>query len=199
MLNVMKRGEVGKKVRAAYSLVADEPEAPHPFPVGRAFAESLGYPPEWLNRIPPVSVEAFAGVSNVPRFAELPERGNVLDMGCGAGLDSLLLAHRMGGNGQVIGIDFSQSMLERARCAAAESRTANVLFCQADAERLPLADGSIDLAIVNGIFNLNPAREAIFRELGRCVRSGGRLYAAELILREPLPPEAQASEQDWFA
>lgn len=195
----MNTGQLREKVRAAYSSAAEEPEARHPFPVGRAFAESLGYPPDWLNRIPLVSVEAFAGVSNVPCFAELPERGNVLDLGCGAGLDSLVLARRMSPNGHVIGIDFSQSMLARARCAAAESRTANVLFCQADAEHLPLDDATIDVAVVNGIFNLNPAREAIFRELSRCVRPGGRLYAAELILREPLPAEAQASEGDWFA
>jgi SAM-dependent methyltransferase len=195
----MDRRELRGRVRAAYSFAAEEPEARHPFPVGRVFAESLGYPPEWLDRIPPVSVEAFAGVSNVACFAELPERGIVLDMGCGAGLDSLLLADRMRGKGQVIGIDFSLSMLERAQCAKAESGTTNVLFCQADAEHLPLDDAAIDVAVVNGIFNLNPAREAIFRELGRCVRPGGRLYAAELILREPLPAEAQATEANWFA
>lgn len=75
----------------------------------------------------------------------------------------------------------------------------NVVFCQADAERVPIGDSAIEVAIVNGIFNLNPAREAIFRELARCVRPGGRLYAAELILREPLPLDARAGEDNWFA
>lgn len=195
----MNRGELREKVRAAYSSVALEPEAPHPFPVGRAFAETLGYEPAWLDSIPATALEAFAGVSNVACFAELPESGNVLDLGCGAGLDSLLLARRMGPGGRVIGMDFSTAMLERARTAAYESETGNVSFCRADAERLPLRDGSIDVAVVNGIFNLNPAREAIFRELARCVRSGGRLYAAELVLRDPLAPEVKASERDWFA
>jgi ubiquinone/menaquinone biosynthesis C-methylase UbiE len=120
-------------------------------------------------------------------------------MGCGAGLDSLLIARRMGDGGRVIGLDFSWAMLERARCAARVSGQSNVLFGQADAERLPLADGVIDVAIVNGIFNLNPARKAIFGELARCIRPGGRLYGAELILREPLPPEARAGESNWFA
>ncbi|HWR52792.1 MAG TPA: methyltransferase domain-containing protein, partial [Bryobacteraceae bacterium] len=181
----MKREDLRDKVRAAYSSAAEQPEARHPFPVGRAFAESLGYPSEWLDRIPPAALDAFAGVSNVPCFVELPEHGMVLDMGCGAGLDSLLLARRMDGLGRVLGLDFSWTMLERARCAARSSGTTNVLFCQADAECLPLDDGVIDVAVVNGIFNLNPAREAIFRELARCIRPGGRLYGAELILREP--------------
>jgi SAM-dependent methyltransferase len=195
----MKEGEVREKVRDAYSSAAENPEAPHPFPVGRAFAESLGYPADWLEEIPPASLDAFAGVSNVPCFAEIPRDATVLDLGCGAGMDSLLIARRMGHGGRIVGIDFSQSMLQRARCAGLESRTANVLFSQAEAERLPLCDGSIDVAIVNGIFNLNPGRTAIFHELARCVRPGGRVYGAELVLREPLPPEAKASASNWFA
>jgi arsenite methyltransferase len=187
------------KVRAAYSAVAEQPEAPHPFPVGREFARSLGYPSDWLTQIPDASLEAFTGVSNVPCFAEIPSSGTVLDVGCGAGLDSLLLARRVSNSGRVIGVDFSWAMLERAHCAATAIGAQNVLFCQADAERLPLGDGLIDVAVVNGIFNLNPARGAIIAELARCIRPGGRLYGAELILRMPLPPEAKASEANWFA
>jgi len=187
------------QVRAAYSAAAEQPESAHPFPVGRAFAESLGYPSEWLDQIPSASLEAFTGVSNVSCFADFPESGTVLDLGCGAGLDSFVAGLRMGTNGRVIGIDFSRAMLERARCAAVIRGTTNVLFCQADAERLPLDDGAIDVAVVNGIFNLNPAREAIFRELARCIRPGGRLYGAELILREPLPAETEVDGRNWFA
>ena len=195
----MKESDLREKVRAAYSSAADDPRSPHPFPVGRAFAESLGYPSEWLDQMPPASVDAFTGVSNVPCFADLPERGTVLDLGCGAGLDSLLLDFRMGGRGRVIGIDFSRPMLERARCSAGMRGAAHVLFCRADAERLPLDDGAIDVAVANGIFNLNPAREAIFYELARCLRPGGHFYGAELILREPLPPETKVDERNWFA
>ncbi len=90
-------------------------------------------------------------------------------------------------------------MLARARQAAVELRIGNLEFYQADAEKLPIDDGSIDVALVNGIFNLNPEREAIFAELARVVREGGAVYAAELILREPLPPEIRDSESDWFA
>ena len=191
--------DLREKVRAVYSRAAEQPEQPHPFPVGREFAKSLGYPSEWLDQVPSTAVEAFAGVSNVPCFAEVPPAGAVLDMGCGAGLDSLLLARRAAYHGSVIGIDFSWSMLKRARCAAARGGTRNVLFCQADAERLPVGDSSIDVVIANGIFNLNPAREAIIRELARCLRPGGRLYGAELILKEGLAPEVKDTEANWFA
>jgi ubiquinone/menaquinone biosynthesis C-methylase UbiE len=105
----------------------------------------------------------------------------------------------MAPKGRVLGVDFSWAMLERARHSAVASGAGNVLFCQGDAERLPVADSAIDVAVVNGIFNLNPARDAIFRELARCIRPGGRLFGAELILREPLPPEVRAGEGNWFA
>jgi len=90
-------------------------------------------------------------------------------------------------------------MLARARQAQCESGAKRVWFCQADAERLPVADGSIDVALVNGIFNLNPERTAIFQELGRVVKRGGSVYAAELILRQPLRPDEYQHDNNWFA
>lgn len=186
-------------VQQAYSAAAENPQAEHPFPVGRQFAESLDYSPEVLTGIPAVAVDAFAGVSNVAVFAEIPSGATVLDLGCGAGLDSLIAARRVGPTGQVIGLDFSPTMLQRARQAEAEAGFEQVDFRQSEAESLHLDDASIDIALVNGIFNLNPTREQIFRELARVIRPGGAVYAAELILREPLPPKIQASETNWFA
>lgn len=186
-------------VRNAYSMVAKRPEHNHPFPVGRRFAESLGYPKGLLDRLPAVSIDAFSGVSNVSVFADIREGDTVLDLGCGAGLDSMIAALRTGSKGRVIGVDFSDTMLARAHQAAKEFQIGNLEFFQAEAENLPIDDGFIDVALVNGIFNLNPARDKIFSELGRVVRPGGSVYAAELILKEPLPPEIQESETNWFA
>ncbi len=186
-------------VRQAYSAAAENPQTQHPFPLGRQFAESLGYWPDVLAGIPVAAVDAFAGVSNVAVFADIPSGATVLDLGCGAGLDSLIAARRVGRAGKVIGVDFSGAMLCRARQAATAAGIENVEFRQADAENLCLDDASIDVALVNGIFNLNPARDYIFRELARVVRLRGVVYAAELILREPLPPEMPANRTDWFA
>src|SRR5688572_20229910 len=115
-------------VRKAYSLAAENPQADHPFPVGRQFAESLGYPPETLAALPASAVEAFAGVSNVAILADIPQGATVLDLGCGAGLDSLIAGHRVGPSGRVIGVDFSEPMLARARQAAAEAGCEQVEF-----------------------------------------------------------------------
>ncbi len=185
-------------VRRAYSAAAESPGFKHTFPVGRRFAESLGYPSELLAELPSDSVDAFAGVSNVALFASIPPGATVLDLGCGAGLDSLIAARRAGRTGRVVGIDFSEAMLARARQAATTCGL-DLAFCRGDAESLPLESGSIDVALVNGIFNLNPARAAIFAELARVVRRGGAVYAAELILSEPLPRMGQPSDAEWFA
>lgn len=193
------RTNLRDKVRTAYSVAADRPQEKNAFPVGRAFAESLGYPADLLDQLPTVASDAFAGVSNVSIFAEIPSRATVLDLGCGAGLDALIAARRVGPAGKVIAVDFSTAMLTRARQAVTESGLSNVEVREADAEQLPIAAEEIDVAMVNGIFNLNPSRDAIFRELARVVRRGGTVFAAELILSSPLPPEARASETNWFA
>jgi SAM-dependent methyltransferase len=192
-------GSIRAKVRGAYSDVAREPAGKHAFPVGKDFALSLGYSPDDIASMPSGAVEAFAGVSNVSIFAALKAGDRVLDIGCGAGLDSLIAARRVGPDGFVCGIDFSASMLERARRAALETGIHNIAFCRAAAEALPLGTASFDVAIINGIFNLNPRRSEIFAELARVIRPGGEAYAAELILREPLPPDETVGEDNWFA
>lgn len=186
-------------VRLAYSRAAESPEGRHPFPVGRGFAESLGYPGALLQEIPAESVDAFAGVSNVSITAEIPCGATVLDLGCGAGLDSLIAARRVGTAGRVLGVDFSGSMIARARRAAAQVGSANVELVEGPAEDLPIGDASVDVALVNGLFNLNLARSAIFRELARVVRPGGMVYAAELVLKEPLPDHVLRDASNWFA
>jgi len=189
---------VRRLVREAYSAAATTPAACHPFPVGREFAASLGYPAESLASLPAASVEAFSGVSTVSLLAEIQPGATVLDVGCGAGLDSLIAARRVGPHGRVIGLDFSADMLARARAAVAEAGIPQVCFALAAAECLPLPDASIDAAMVNGIFNLNPARTSIFNELARVLRPGGAVWVAELVLSQPLPPQPQIMS-DWFA
>ncbi len=191
--------ELRDGVYRAYSAVADQPAAEHPFAVGKHFAAGLGYPIELLDRLPPTSVEAFTGVSNVSIFAELAPGAAILDLGCGAGMDALIAAERVGPTGTVAGVDFSQAMLARAQRAASEAGWGNIHHTQAAAEDLPLQSASVDVALVNGLFNLNPARRNIFQELARVVRPGGSVFAAELILKEPAPVGEAANLEDWFA
>jgi arsenite methyltransferase len=182
-------------VRLTYSKVADQPQAEHPFRVGREVAKRAGYSEDSLSNIPTGTLDAFAGISCLPCFAEIPTGARVLDLGCGAGLDSLLIASSAG---SVVGIDFSTSMLAVARTSAESMGLTNVGFREGDAESIPLETGSVDVALVNGIFNLNPQRTAIFKELARVTRSGGVVFAAELVLKGPLPA-SESSESDWFS
>jgi SAM-dependent methyltransferase len=191
--------ELYEGVRKAYSAASKRPTDRHPFPVGRDFAESIGYPKVLLDSLPDKCVEAFTGVSNVSVFAEIPEGSTVLDLGCGAGLDALIAAGKTGPSGCVIGADFSRSMLERARQSAREAGITWLEFQENPAESLSLKDNGIDVALVNGIFNLNPKREAIFKELSRVVRPGGSVFAAELILTKPVISTAPPTKAGWFS
>lgn len=186
-------------VREAYSRAASKPDARHPFPVGRWFAESLGYPADMLDQLPSLCSASFAGVSNIAIWAELPEGSRVLDVGCGAGLDALIAARRVGPNGSVVGVDFSAEMLGAAQASAKLANAPNASFIQTDAEGLPFEDGSFDIILANGIFNLNPLRERIVAEMRRVLKPGGRLYASELVLTEQGPSKTVCKLDDWFS
>jgi len=187
------------RVRLAYSEAAREPGGSHPFPVGRRFAKSVGYPVALLKTIPQISIESFTGVSNVSVFAEIGVGMTVLDLGCGAGLDAIVASRRVGARGRVIGVDFSTDMVIKARCAADESGADNLEFTIAAGESLPIETGSVDLVLVNGIFNLNPHRNSLFREIARVVRPGGKVWSAEIVLEAALPDAHRRSEAAWFA
>lgn len=185
--------ELHNQVRAAYSAIAVAPEENKLFACGRQLAENLGYPVEVLDRVPVAAVEAFCGVGDVSRWADIQATDLVLDVGCGAGLDTILAADRAA---KVVGVDFSLEMLQRAHlCMAEAGLAAKVTLLKAEVQSLPLLDASMDVALVNGLFNLNPFRAEAFRELARVLRPGGVLYASELVLREPA---ILGAETNWF-
>ncbi len=187
------------KVREAYSEASDDPGGSHPFPLGIDFALSLGYPEELLRGLPQSSVDRFTGVSNVSVVAEIPAGSMVLDFGCGGGTDSLIAVGKTGPDGRVHGVDFSPSMLAHAKAGAAEAGASNLEFHESEGQRLPFDDGTFDVALVNGIFNLNPSRSELFRELARVIRPGGVLYGAEIILCDPMDDEERTGLASWFS
>ena len=154
----------------------------------RAVAEAFGYSPEELASIP---AEANMGLScgNPTAFASLRSGETVVDLGCGGGLDVFLAADKVGPTGKAIGIDMTPEMLELARRNAAGR--SNVEFHEATIDRLPLPDASVDCVISNCVINLAPDKRAVFREIARVLKPGGRLAVSDIALRKPLPREIE--------
>jgi len=184
------------EIRKTYASVSDEPERDFVFPTGRPWALDLGYPAELAN-VPESAVESFAGVANPWELGRLAPGERVLDLGSGAGTDSLVAAQMVGDEGRVTGIDMTPEMLVKARAAAAAMGAANVEFVEGDAERLPFADESFDVVISNGVIDLIPDKDAVFSQLFRVLVPGGRLQIADVTIQQPVSDEGRRNIDLW--
>jgi arsenite methyltransferase len=184
------------EIKKTYSSVSEEPERDFIFPTGRAWAEDLGYPPE-LAGVPDAAVESFAGVANPFSLGRLNDGERVLDLGSGAGTDSLVASRMIGEQGHVTGIDMTSAMLAKARAAAAEMGATNVDFVEGEAERLPFADVSFDVVISNGVIDLIPDKDAVFSELHRVLVPGGRMQIADVTIQNPVSEEGRRNIDLW--
>jgi arsenite methyltransferase len=189
-------GVLKSEIKKTYASVSAEPERDFVFPTGRAWAEDLGYPPELAN-VPDAAVESFAGVANPWTMGRLEPGERVLDLGSEAGTDSLVAAQMVGEDGFVTGVDMTLEMLAKAGQAAAEMGVRNVEFVEAEAERLPFADESFDVVISNGVIDLIPDKDAVFDELFRVLRSGGRMQIADVTIQNPVSEEGRQKIDLW--
>ena len=189
-------GLLKSEIKKTYASVSKEPEKDFIFPTGRAWAEDLRYPPELAN-IPDTAVESFAGVANLWEFGRLTPGERVLDLGSGAGTDSLVAAQMVGEHGSVTGVDMTPEMLTKARTAAAEMGAANVEFVESEAEQLPFPDESFDVVISNGVIDLIPDKDAVFAELFRVLVPGGRMQIADVTIQNPVSAEGRRNIDLW--
>jgi arsenite methyltransferase len=190
-------GELRRAIQEEYREVALHPEQGFHFHTGRALAALVGYKDEWIQGIPQSAIESFAGTGNPFSMGELQPGENVVDVGCGAGIDSLIAAKMVAPGGRVVGVDMTPDMLEKARRAAQEARIANVEFRQGYGEELPATDGWADVVISNGVLNLMPDKIAGLREMARVLKPGGRLQVGDILVKKAVPASAKHKIDLW--
>lgn len=186
------------EVARVYARVSDDPGGDFHFHRGPQYAaERLGYDPEELASLPAEVTACFAGIGNPHAIGRVPEGATVLDIGCGAGTDLLIAARRVGPRGRAIGVEMTPAMRERAVAGAAAAGLGNVDVRVGDATALPVEDGSVDVVLSNGVFNLVPEKARAIAEIRRVLRPGGRLQLADIVLGVALSDEARRDVDLW--
>ncbi len=184
------------EIENTYTEVSTEQNKDFIFPTGRSWAEDLDYPQPELSRVPDASVESFAGVANHFLLGHIERGATVLDLGCGAGTDLVIAAQMVGPQGKAIGIDMTQSMLDRAQ-ASADELGLDVELHQGLIESVPMDDASIDVVISNGVIDLVPDKDAVFGEIDRILKPGGRLQIADVVIHTEVSEDARDRIDLW--
>ena len=189
--------EIRKQVRQRFATLACTPEKGQKWPFGPKSAKSLGYDKDEIDQLPRALTESFAGVGNPLALGDVHAGEVVLDMGSGAGMDSILAARRVGPSGHVIGVDITPEMVQKAKRNAAVVAQTNAEFREGDLEALPIENSSVDLVISNGVFNLSPDKPKVLAEVFRVLRRGGRLQMADILLHADVTPNEVATKGEW--
>jgi SAM-dependent methyltransferase len=184
-------------IQEEYEEVALNPEKGFHFHTGRRLAGILGYDETWLQGIPESSIESFAGTGNPFSIEELKPGEKVVDIGCGAGIDSIIAARMVAPTGQVVGVDMTPNMLEKARRAAGEAGIENVEFRQGYGEELPIDDGWADVVISNGVLNLFPDKTAGLKDMARVLKPMGRLQIGDILVQKAVPDSGKSQIDLW--
>jgi len=191
------RAELRRRISDKYREVATNPEQGFHFHTGRPLARMLGYPDSVVDRLPPGTVDSFAGTGNPFLYGDVQRGEVVVDIGCGAGFDTLIAAQQVGPEGRVIGVDMTEEMRAKARAGARELGLDNVEIRDGYAEDLPVEDASVDVVISNGVINLCPSKPDVLREIYRVLKPGGRIQIGDILVRRPVPQEAKDDVQLW--
>ena len=189
--------ELRARVKAMYKTVAQEPGGTFHFETGRALALRLGYPARWLDRVPPGSIESFAGVGYHLGLAALGPGDRVLDLGSGSGMDVFVASLAVAPDGEVIGVDMTDEQLDKSRALTARCGVSHVRFDKGFIEDLPVETGSVDVVISNGVINLCADKPAVFAEIARVLKPGGRMAISDIVTDTPLTEAIACDVSLW--
>ena len=184
-------------IRNGYTAVATRPDQGFHFHTGRPLARLLGYHDAWLDGIPEPTIASFAGTGNPFSVGALRAGERVVDVGCGAGIDSLIASRMVGPSGQVVGVDMTPAMLDRARASADAIGATNVELRHGLAESLPVSDGWADVVVSNGVMNLFPDKTAGLAEMARVLQPGGRLQIGDILVQKQVGAGARRNIDLW--
>lgn len=188
---------IRREVQGEYREVALHPEKGFHFHTGRRLAEMLEYDAADINAVPMTALESFAGTGNPFALGDIPAGARVVDVGCGAGFDTLIAARRVGSEGRVLGVDMTDDMVHKARTAADLADARSVAIVQGYAESLPVPDEWADVVISNGVMNLCPDKPAALGEWYRVLKPGGHLRIADIVVEKPIPEAAKGNIDLW--
>lgn len=191
------RDELRRQISEKYRDVALDPAKGFHFHTGRPLALMLGYDASEMDGLPQGTIDSFAGTGNPFSMGRLATGEHVLDIGCGAGFDTLQAAAQVGPSGRVIAIDMTPAMLDKTRAGAAEMGLRNVETMPGFMEELPVEDSSIDVVISNGVVNLTPDKVSVMREVFRVLKPGGRFQIGDIIVHKEVPQDAKDDIDLW--
>ena len=191
------RAALRRAITEKYAEVATSPEVGFHFHTGRPLAQMLGYTDRQIDELPAANVDSFAGMGNPFLFGDLAPGERVLDLGCGAGFDTLIAAQQVGPDGRVVGVDMTAEMRVKTDAGAREMGLANVEVREGYAEALPVDNGWADVIISNGVVNLCPDKRAVFKEMFRVLRPGGRIQIGDILVHKEVPQDAKDDIALW--
>ncbi|HUL30394.1 MAG TPA: methyltransferase domain-containing protein [Thermodesulfobacteriota bacterium] len=195
--NAEETKRIREGVSEKYRRVAISPEGNFNYPTGQAGLKGQKYDPRVLRKLPKGVLASYCGVGNPFSLGRIKRGETVLDIGCGAGVDTLVAAIMVGSKGHVTGIDLTPEMLKRATTNLEKTSLKNVSFQEVSAEQLPFPDGAIDVVISNGVFNLIPDKVKALQEVFRVLKPSGRFLLADQVLMGDEPDDTKSMVENW--
>ncbi len=190
-----------RRIKAAigekYRKIAISPEGAFKYPTGRAGLEGQSYDTEITKALPDDVLASYCGVGNPFSLGPVRRGDVILDIGCGAGVDTIVAAIMAGPEGRVVGLDLTPEMLERARENSRKASLENVSFQEGSAEELPFPEASFNAVISNGVFNLVPDKVRALKEVRRVLKPNGRFMLADQVLTIEQPADTRFMVENW--